>query len=99
LPSLERLHQYFNNEPFALLAIDVQEKKNVVLRYVRSKSLSFHNLLDTEGEVTALYGVRSHPMKFIIDTDGNLIGVAWGYRDWDTDKMKSLIEVLINSKR
>lgn len=36
-------------------------------------------------------------MKFLIDTDGNLIGIALGYREWDTKEMKSLISSLINA--
>jgi hypothetical protein len=37
-------------------------------------------------------------MKFLIDKNGDLIGISSGYRDWDTAEMKSLIEELINSR-
>ncbi|HDO35321.1 MAG TPA: redoxin domain-containing protein, partial [Nitrospirae bacterium] len=60
--------------------------------------LSFPVLSDEDGQVTALYGVRSHPMQFLIDARGNLIGIASGYREWDTDEMKALIRALINMK-
>jgi peroxiredoxin len=82
-----------------LLAIDVGEKKEKVLKFVEARGLSFTFLLDEDAQVSTQYGIRSHPMKFLINAEGNLIGVAYGYREWDNTEMKSLIEVLINSRR
>lgn len=79
------------------MAIDVGESKETVLRFVKNKDLSFTFLLDKDSQVSAQYGVRSHPMKFLIDKKGNLIGISQGYKEWDTTEMKSLIELLINS--
>lgn len=80
------------------MAINVGEKKETVLRFVKDRGLSFTFLLDKDSQVSAQYGVRSHPMKFLIDKQGNLIGTSRGYKEWDTVEMKSLIELLINSK-
>jgi thioredoxin-related protein len=99
LPSLENLSQHFRGKPFVLLGIDIKERRETVLRYVRSNGLSYPNLLDEDGRVSAEYGVSSTPMKFLIDTEGNLIGAALGYRDWDNENAKKLIEFLINSKK
>jgi peroxiredoxin len=97
LPSLENLYQHFKGEQFALLAIDVGEKKDKVERYVRERGYSFEFLLDEDQQVTAKYGVRAHPMKFLINMNGDLIGIGHGYREWDTEEMKSLIQRLISS--
>ncbi len=97
MPSIEKLHQRYKGKPFEVLAIDIQEKKDTVLRSVRREGISFTNLLDTTGEVSALYGVQSTPVKFLIDADGNMIGTALGYKDWDNDKMNSLIELLLKT--
>ncbi len=78
------------------MAIDIQEKREIVLRNVRKNGLSFTNLLDEDGQVSALYGVSSTPVKFLIDTEGNMIAAALGYREWDSYKIKSLIQLLIN---
>ncbi len=98
MPSLENLHQHFKDKPFSLLAIDVGEKKETVLNFVEDRDLSFTFLLDEDTQVSAQYGVRSHPMKYLIDKNGNLIGISYGYREWDNAEMKSLIELLINSE-
>jgi peroxiredoxin len=97
LPSLESLHQQFVSESFSLLAVDVGENKETVLKFIESKNLTFTFLLDEDRQVSAQYGVRSHPMKFLIDKKGNLIGVSRGYREWDTEEMKSLITLLLQS--
>ena len=95
MPSLENLHQEFKNDPFALIAIDIKEDKNTVLKQIRSNGVSYTNLLDRDGTVSSLYGVSSTPMKFIIDRDGYMIGAVLGYREWDKDDMKSLIRTLM----
>jgi len=96
LPSLENLHQYFKEEPFVILAISIKEERDTVKKQVRSKGLSFTNLLDHDGMVSAQFGVRSTPTKLLFDREGKLIGAALGYRKWDKDEVKSLIKKLIS---
>ena len=90
------MHQYFKDKPFSILAIDVGEKRDTVLKFVKERDLSLNFLLDQDTSVSSLYGVRSHPMKFLIDKKGRLIGVSFGYGEWDKEEMRSLIELLIN---
>jgi peroxiredoxin len=97
LPSLENLHQEFKDKNFTLLAVDVGEKEETVQRFVHDQGLSFRFLLDEDGQVSAQYGIRSHPMKFLIDKKGNVAGIAQGYREWDKEEMKSLIKLLMIS--
>jgi peroxiredoxin len=99
LPSLESLHQQFKDLPFVMLAIDIKESKDAVLKSVRKNGLSYTNLLDTDGQVSAQFGVSSTPMKFLIDKQGNIVTAAMGYRDWASDDFKSLIQALINSEQ
>jgi hypothetical protein len=89
------LDQHFKGQPFAIVAVDVREKEETVIKYVQSQSLSYVNLLDPDGSVGALYGVSSTPVKFLIDANGNVVGRALGYREWDGDEMKELIQLLI----
>jgi thiol-disulfide isomerase/thioredoxin len=95
LPSLENLHQEFRDKPFALVAVNLKEGRDAVLKLVRSAGISYTNLLDKDGEISAVYGVSSTPMKFLIDAKGNLVAAALGYREWDGDDARSLINALI----
>ena len=98
MPSLESLHQRFKGKPFTLIAIDIEEPKDTVLGYVRKHGLTFTNLLDTDGQAAMMYGVRSTPVKYLIDKEGNMVGAALGYKDWDQEDVHSLIELLIDLK-
>ncbi len=97
MPSLENLHQHFKGKPFAVIAVDVQEDKETVLRFLRSQGVTYVNVLDMTGDTSSLYGVSSTPVKFLIGTDGNMVGAGLGYKEWDRDEIKSLIQTLIDS--
>jgi hypothetical protein len=77
------------------MAIDIREKKDAVLGTIRREGVSFINLLDKTGEVSALYGVQSTPVKFLIDAKGNMVGAGLGYKKWDNEEMNSLIQLLM----
>jgi len=98
LPSLENLNRHFKGKDFVIIAIDLQEERDTVMKFVREHGLSYYNLIDETGNVGAEYGVRSTPVKFIIDADGNLVGASLGYKEWDSDQMKTLIQLLISGK-
>ncbi len=97
MPSLENLHQHFKGKPFAVIAVDIQEEKETVLRFLRSQDITYVNVLDMTGDISSLYGVSSTPVKFLIGMDGNMVGAGVGYKEWDRDEIKSLIQTLIDS--
>lgn len=78
-----------------ILGIDLREDREQVLRQVQKFKLTYENLLDEDNEVSDLYGVRSTPAKIIIDTKGNVVGAALGYREWDDPEVKQLIQKLM----
>jgi len=98
LPSLENLNRHFKGKDFVIIAIDLQEDRDQVKNFVREHGLSYYNVIDETGAVSAEYGVRSTPMKFIIDADGNMVGASLGFKEWDSDQMKALIQLLISGK-
>lgn len=97
MPSLENLHKKFKDDQFIFIAIDIGEKRETVRKFIDDNGYSFLNILDESKQVSIQYRVRSHPTKFLINKNGDLIGVATGYREWNTDEMVLLIRTLINS--
>ncbi len=92
MPSLEKLKQDFAGEPFEIVNIDVQEEREVVQDFMQSNGYSITVLLDIDGIASYRYSVRSHPMKFLIDPKGKIVGWARGYRQWDSEAMRMLIK-------
>ena len=85
MPSMQELHEQLSDSGLAILAVDLQEPKSAVQKYIDEFELSFHIPLDIDGKVGATYGVRSIPTTYIIDREGMVLAVAIGGRDWSSD--------------
>jgi peroxiredoxin len=93
---LERLHQHFSQDPFVLLNVDIGEEASKVRSFAKNRGLSFPILLDRNGAVAAQYGVRAHPVAYLVDINGKVIGAAQGFREWDRTEMKTLVSSLMS---
>lgn len=69
------------NPNVAVLAVDLQEGPLPVRDFVQQMGLSFTPLLDTSGQVTALYHVNSLPSSFFIGPDGTIRAINVGAMD------------------
>ena len=81
------------------MAIDVQEKRDIVKRYAENKNLPFPVLLDTKGRIAHDYGIRGHPAHFLVNRKGELIASAMGARNWTDGKSRKLIRFLVNKDK
>ena len=73
MPALIQLQKDMGDR-LEVLAINVQESAIRVAPVAKAKGMNFKVLLDTEGEVSAAYGVVGVPTLVLIDKDG--MGVA-----------------------
>lgn len=95
---MAKLYQEFKNSDLVVLGVDVKEKKKIVIRYVKKEKLPFPILLDTDGSVARNYGIRSHPVHFLIDRQGKIIGKVMGARNWASAESRNLIRSLVAQK-
>jgi peroxiredoxin len=98
MPSIENLHTKFKDRDFVVVAIDMQEPAYSVKEFFKEYKLTFMALLDSEGKVADLFGIRSIPTTFILDKQGRIIGGALGARKWDSKKSEALFEYLISQE-
>ena len=75
--------------------VDVMEKQEIVKDFLKKENINLSVVFDKFGKVSAQYGVRSHPVKFLIDGQGKLMAVGLGYRDWNSEEMNKLVKILI----
>lgn len=99
MPSLERLYRLFQDEAFALLAVNLKESAAKAEEFRNEYRISFPILLDRTGEVGDAYGVLAIPATFILDRQGMTIGKATGARDWISAPARCLIQELLFSDR
>jgi thiol-disulfide isomerase/thioredoxin len=69
MPMLEKLQKEFPSS-LVLLAINLQEPRDVVRNYVKEQGINSRVLLDEPGDVGTLYGTGSIPMQVFIDKNG-----------------------------
>jgi peroxiredoxin len=96
MPQMELLFQAFRQRPFVMWAVAMLEDREQVAPFIKEQGLHFPALLDTDGEVSALYAVRGLPTTYLIDCTGNIVGEAVGPREWDTKAVRTLLSTLLD---
>ncbi|TFG60518.1 MAG: TlpA family protein disulfide reductase [Spirochaetales bacterium] len=95
MPSIEKLHREFKNEPFVILAIDLREDLPTVAKFIKDNKYTYEILLDETGLVGGdLYGVEGIPTTYIIGKDGRIIGRLVGTRQWTGEEVYSVFRGL-----
>jgi thiol-disulfide isomerase/thioredoxin len=96
MPSMEKLHQKFKNQAFAMVTINLQESASQVNNFFKEYKLTFTALLDSDGEVGIRFRINAIPTTYILDKDGQIIAKAIGPRKWDRKKSIVLFDHLTN---
>jgi len=95
MPSMERLYKQLKDRGLVILAVDMQESEKLVKAFMSDFSLSFPALLDRNGDISFLYGIRGLPSTYIIDREGQIVGKAVGPRDWSSQESIQLFQSLL----
>ncbi len=99
MPSIERLHRAYASRGLVILAVDDERVGRAVVEgFQRDLGLTFPILLDSSGDVSALYGVRGLPTTVLVDREGRIASVDFGTRDWSDRAARGLIEKLLAEK-
>lgn len=85
LPRMEKFYQE-NKDKVEVIAVDVQESRAKVERFVRKMELSYPIVLDTEGDVARNYNVLGVPTIVAVDKDGKII-----YYGYQTEEMQEKV--------
>jgi len=95
LPSLQNLKDRYRDEPFKVLLVNVRDQRSEVARLFEKAGVDLQAVLDRQGTVSRDYHVSNHPIKFLINREGDLMAIGFGYRNWDTKEIDRLVSVLI----
>ena len=99
MPSMEALYQDFREKDFTFLSISVDyEGLRPVKEYIEKNRYTFPVLIDPKCEVLDLYEVKEIPTTFIIDKNGRMIGKSIGPKDWKSQEVISLLNLLIGTR-
>ncbi|GHV76545.1 thioredoxin [Spirochaetia bacterium] len=97
MPSMEILHQRFQNDGLVFLSVDIMESSEEVQKFLTKNKLTFTTTLDTNGSVSDDYNIQAIPTTYIIDRDGKIIISSVGGRNWNTPGMIAAFEALLRN--
>ena len=97
MPSdIEQIQRRYGDR-LAVVAINIQESRETVAKWVSDKQLSFTILLDPTGATTAEYEVTATPTVFVFSREGKLVGKALGNKPWTSERGHALLGRLTGS--
>lgn len=76
MPDLQAFSE--ENEDLVVIAVNVEESRELVEKYIKEGGYTFDVALDSDGDLSKAYFISSFPTSIFIDRDGNLIGGVQG---------------------
>jgi len=74
IPRLKDIYARYAKKGLVMVNIDVRESRNKVSRYADKYELPYRLLLDENGAVSEMYGVRGVPALILLDEAGMIVG-------------------------
>lgn len=91
MPLLGNLEKEYRGT-MTLLAVNLQEPRNIVREYVQKQNVNSQVLLDENGSVGEVYGTESIPMQVLIDKEGIVRHIQIGFSPRMAAQLRSQIE-------
>lgn len=89
------MYHEFKDKGLVILAVSFKEPEDLVGDFQKEFKLSFPVLFDTQGKVSDKYEITGHPVTFLINRKGFLVGKVVGERDWSSSEAKTLLKDLL----
>lgn len=93
---MQRLQEKLAGQPLVVLAVNVEEQKYRVWKFVKLTNFTLPVLLDTRSETFAAWDAGVLPTSLLLNAKGRIRYRAPGDLEWDSTEVVSLIEELIS---
>lgn len=70
IPDLNKFYDDYTKRGLVILSIDINESQTKVASFAKQKGIKYKVLLDSDGRVSEMYGVRGIPTNVLIDKKG-----------------------------
>ena len=92
---MERLYREFKGKGLEVVAVNIKDKREDALAFIKKNKLSFPVVMDPEGEIGLLYGAYATPTVYLIDRNGTVLARMWGPAGWYSPAARKLISALL----
>jgi thiol-disulfide isomerase/thioredoxin len=97
-PWMSELQQRYGGQGFAVVAINVDRKREDAERFLRQVPAGFTVAFDAAGTTPAAYGATSMPSSYLIDDKGNVVEIENGFRDDRKAALEARIRALVAAR-
>src|SRR6185436_6735666 len=70
MPAMDKLYREFKGKGLEIVAVNVKDKREDALKFVKELKISYPIGMDPEGEIGLLYGAWGMPSTYLIDRQG-----------------------------
>lgn len=99
LPALDELYRELGPKGFTVLAVNVDAYRDEATDFLASYPVDYPVLRDDDRALPKKFGVKGMPTAFLIDQQGQLVGVHEGFRKGDADKLRRKVMRLLEAGR
>ena len=99
MPAMERLYNEFKDRDFVILAVNVKDRKQDAVKFLKELKITYPAAYDPEGQVGLLYGAWGLPTTYLIGPGGEGLARAWGPADWYSPTARRLFSQLLPEKK
>lgn len=98
MPLMDDLYQQYKNLGFTVLAVNVDENRDEAVRFLAKVPVTYPILYDSEGRVSEQYKVQAMPTTLMIDREGRVRFVHYGYTPGYEDDYEVQIRHLLHEE-
>jgi len=98
LPVLQKLYDLYKEKDLIFIAVNSQEERETVQKFVADRGYTFAVALDTEGTVSNLYRVEGLPTLLLIDKEGTVRTVHAGFAPGLEKSLRQELDNLLAGK-
>jgi len=98
MPSIQKLKEKFADQPFDVLAVNVDEPEARVRAFLEKTPLGLTVVLDPGKPVTKAWNARILPGSYLIGRDGRVRYTVVGEMDWSDARAVKAVEELLRRR-
>jgi thiol-disulfide isomerase/thioredoxin len=98
MPSLDRLNEAFP-ERLDVVAVNVGEDEESVRTFREDVNFEFTVWMDPDRSLTRKFGTRRLPETWIVNPEGQFVGVLQGPREWTREQSLKLFRALTSEQK
>ncbi len=98
MPFLEQIYQRYERLGVTLLGVNVEDGPEEAKAFLKETPVSFPVLFDMDKSVSSLYGVEAMPTTILVDRQGNVRFVHYGYQAGYENDYQDQIRTLVRER-